>query len=384
MYNNILQQRLVITQIGGELKTVKDQTETRYGALQASIENRAQAIEGKDDGIIPLPVGFIFGGSSASPEAMQAREDAARDAYDRVVKQAKDLQERLDREVTALNALTETYTKNLSDHLNRRAQIARLRLHIKSNIMYYMQAIWSHEPPDQRFFRLHEVSVPKLTGKMSYKLEEDDDAVPMPPTWTKPLKLTAKCNLDTTDFKEHQTLEEVADLDNLLGFKGNYMMFPLKKSNILTDFMMTPYFDPTTIIRDPDPLGQWTLAEFSKYVCCLYHKLRKEEFERRFPGLKEIYLLLMNTSDVDGDEIIVPTGSLFIEALPGAHPILEDFKLMHRAVDVKKAKADVRAAELENIRAAARILGDKLEDPNIEKKVVIQGGNGMIVSPDDS
>jgi hypothetical protein len=56
---------------------------------------------------------------------------------------------------------------------------------------------------------------------------------------------------------------------------------------------------------------------------------------------------------------------------------------VHRAVDVKKVQAEVRGAELENIRAAARILGDKLEDPNIEKKIIIEGGNGVIVSPDD-
>ena len=33
------------------------------------------------------------------------------------------------------------------------------------------------------------------------------------------------------------------------------------------------------------------------------------------------------------DEIVVPTGQLFIEALPGAHPLLEDFKLEHRRQD---------------------------------------------------
>jgi hypothetical protein len=160
-------------------------------------------------------------------------------------------------------------------------------------------------------------------------------------------------------------------------------MFPLKESNVLTDFMMTPYFDPTTIIRDPDPLGQWTLAEFSEYVCCLSHNLTKAEFEKRLPGLIEVYRRLINGSDTDGDDIIVPTGSLFIEALPGAHPILEDFKLMHRLIDVKKAQAGVRAAELENIRAAARILTSDFEDPNIEKKVVIEGGQSVIV-PDDN
>ncbi|MGC2599680.1 MAG: hypothetical protein WA395_16300 [Nitrososphaeraceae archaeon] len=206
---------------------LKGQVTSRYSPLETSIESRARAIQADNSGgILGDAITSTFGGSSPDPEAMQSREDVARDAYERIVKQEKELQERLDREVTALNALTETYTKQLSDHLNRRAQIARLQIHLKSNIMYYMQAIWSHEPPDQRFFRLHEVSVPKLTGKMTYKLEEDPDTVPLEPTWTKPLKIIATCKLDP-DF-ERQTLEEVADLDNLLGFKGNYMVFPLR------------------------------------------------------------------------------------------------------------------------------------------------------------
>lgn len=240
LYENIKQQREIIGSLEKELLNIKKQAESRYGALQQSIERRAKAMEEEDsEGLLGASIEATFGGSSPSPEAMQAREDAARDAYNRIIKQEKDLEERLNREVTALNALTETYTKNLSDHLNRRAQISRLKVHIKSNIMYYMQAIWSHEPPDQRFFRLHEVPVPKLIGKMTYKLETDPNLVPLPPTWTKPLKLIVKCKLDT-NF-EFQTLEQVADLDNLLGFKGNYMVFPLNESNALTDFMMTPY-----------------------------------------------------------------------------------------------------------------------------------------------
>ena len=119
---------------------------------------------------------------------------------------------------------------------------------------------------------------------------------------------------------------------------------------------MTPYFHPTTIIRDPDPLRGWTLKEFSEYVCCLRHNLSNRQFERRIQGLKEMYRLLLTASETD-DDIIVPTTSLYIEALPGAHPILEDFKLMHRLVDVKKAKADVRAVELENIRAGSKNFG---------------------------
>jgi hypothetical protein len=85
------------------------------------------------------------------------------------------------------------------------------------------------------------------------------------------------------------------------------------------------------------------------------------------------------------DEIIIPTGQLFIEALPGAHPLLEDFKLVHRALDAAAAKAALRHAELENLRLASRLVEgqDKtelLEDPDIEKKIVVEGSSSVTVA----
>lgn len=65
-------------------------------------------------------------------------------------------------EVASLNSLTDTCAKAYSQHVNRLTQIARLRVHILQNILYYMQAIWNHEPPDQRFFRLHNTKIPTL------------------------------------------------------------------------------------------------------------------------------------------------------------------------------------------------------------------------------
>jgi len=92
----------------------------------------------------------------------------------------------------------------------------------------------------------------------------------------------------------------------------------------------------------------------------------------------EQYKSLITSTIRKGEELIVPTDSLFIEALPGKHPLLEDFKLMHRAIDVKKVQAEVRHAELENIRAAARILENQYEDPDIEKKIVVGGNNESV------
>jgi hypothetical protein len=77
--------------------------------------------------------------------------------------------------------------------------------------------------------------------------------------------------------------------------------------------------------------------------------------------------------------VIVPSNSLYIEALPGTHPLLEDFKLIHRAIDVKKAQAELRHAELENLRLAARLANAELGDPDIDKVVVVGDNKDVTV-----
>ena len=77
--------------------------------------------------------------------------------------------------------------------------------------------------------------------------------------------------------------------------------------------------------------------------------------------------------------VIVPSNSLYIEALPGTHPLLEDFKLIHRAIDVKRAQAEARKAELENLRLGARLANEELGDPDIDKVVLVQNGQPITV-----
>ena len=175
-------------------------------------------------------------------------------------------------------------------------------------------------------------------------------------------------------------LSQVADVSTLLGFKGNYAIFPLYGSNPLTDFMMDPYIDRATgqLVDPSDPLN-WSLDEFSQYVYCLKEKLTDDEFEGLRPQLQALYQAILGNPQRDDDVLIVPTNSLFIEALPGEHTLLERFKLDHRMIDVKKAQAETRAKELENIRMAARILAGERGDPNIDKKILIEGGTGFVV-----
>lgn len=377
---NVEMQRRLIAKIEEELVAVSEQIQGRYTALEFALDRRAAAVEATEsEGFNEDIVEFWFGERDPSPEAARVREDAARDAYERAAREEKELRSRLDREVTALQAVTEQYTKQLSEHLNRRAQIDRLRLHIKQNILYYMQSIWSYEPPDQRFFRLHRTPVPKLDGELEFTI-----ASPGQTAGSEPLEYEARCKL--TPSGELVSLAEVADLDQLLGYKGNYMIFPLRQSNCLTDFMMVPYVDSELGLRDPDESGNWTLETFAAYVCCLRKRLQPGAFND--PKLKERlhrqYVKLLQSPRREYEEIIVPTGELFIEALPGAHPLLEDFKLRHRAMDVEKVRSEVQRQQLENLRLAARLLEGELEDSEIDKKIVIQGDSRNLVVEADS
>jgi hypothetical protein len=385
---NVAQQREIVDALKEELVAEREQLGARYAALEKSIERRAQIAEGGDGGLLSDvgsfladPLGLFFGDEGNRPEAARIREDAAKDAYERLAKEEKEMRARLERETTALNAITETYTKALSDHLNRKTQIERLRVHVKQNILYYMQAIWNYEPTDQRFFRLHKVRVPVFRGSRNYTLQPNPSSMGL--IWPDRIGFKFGVHFNPAPL-EFTTLAEVAELDTLLGYKGNYMIFPLKQSNDLTDFMMTPYVDSALGLHDPDELGNWTLEDFAKYVCCLKQHLPPEEFEQIRDELRSQYQQLLSAPRRSTDEIIVPTGSLFIEALPGVHPILEDFKLIHRAIDVKKVQAEVRNAELENIRGAARLLAGERGDPRVDKKIVIEGESGVIVPPEGS
>lgn len=374
---NLELQRAIVEKLEEEIAAFRVRAGQRYEALERSIKRRADVIEEDDsEGFFEDVADFFVG--DESPDAARIREDAAKDAYERASKEEKESRARLETAITALEAATETYAKAVAEHANRRAQIARLRVHVKDNILYYMQAIWSHEPPDQRFFRLHQIRAPRLTGQLTYAPQPAAaSSIATLPHLGPPVDVEVRCQLDQP--LETATLAELVDLDSLLGFKGNYMIFPLKEGNCLTDFMMVPYIDAGLGLVDPDDPGNWTLEEFARYVCCLRHQLPAGEFHELRDQLRRMYRRLLTNPRRLSDELVVPTGSLFIEALPGTHPILEDFKLKHRAVDLHKAQAEARRLELENLRLAARLLASELEDPEVDKQIVTAGLPAVVV-----
>ncbi len=368
--------------------------------LTASIVKQADSVsEDNTEGALENTVEFFFGeddtDKSIDPEKARILVDSARERFERAVNQEKALRAQLDSETAALKIANDALAKAQAEHLNCLMDLGTFRLHIKENILYYMQAIWSHTFKDQLFLELHKRTVPRLAiRKKRYSLSkpQKSPASVTAKNGQRILEVKAELELESglDPEKDTVTLAEVADLDNLMGFKGNYLLFPLRVSNALTDFMMTPFVDSELGLRDPDEFGNFTPDEFVAYARALHadllKKLEKGEIEEKelqetLDQLTEQFKRLLSAPRRAEDEIVVPTSSLYIEALPAAHPILEDFKLAHRAVDVKKVQAEVRKLELDNLRYAARILEGELDDPDTEKKVIIDRAGTAIVEP---
>jgi hypothetical protein len=358
------------------------------GAIQSSASKSTQ--KGMFETIKSVfdPAGLIKG-DPTGVEASQTIVDYTKDTLARAEKEKARLQSLLDVAVTALQEAIDKLSAAIKEHYDCLAEIDRLRLHVKDNILYYMQAIWNHEPPDQRYFRLHRLNVPIITANAAGASVNVSSSTSGPRNLTN--GLLGKEELSTTLPLQNvsvtnRKLADVADLNNLLGYKGNYMMFPLTENNYLTLHMMQDYLEigEEITVRDPDEMGQYSLDELQSFATCLFQH-DKEEFNKYKDQLKKIMIDRLTSSRKDSELVIVPTKSLYIEALVGTHPLLEDFKLIHRALDVKKVQAEVRHAELENIRLAARVLKGNDEDPEIEKKIVIEGSNKeIVVQPDDN
>jgi hypothetical protein len=397
MKANVNQQRCIVQSLRQELAVASRQATAQRAMMDQAVYQKAggSGLFGLVDDVASSalsPLGnLLFGGDAAQNDSnRQALQDRADEAAERV----RDLTFRMEREVTALNALTDTYTKALRDHNNHLTDIARLQVHVKDNIMHYMQAIWAHEPPDQRFFRLHNTPVPDLAvQKRGFRINLDQ---PLATTMAPPhMSLPRFGGLNAKAFPlesvttvnpqfNYVPLSKVADVSSLLGFIGNLAIFPLFESNPLTDFMMDPYVDRATgqLVDPADPLN-WSLDEFSAYVCCLKEKLTDQEFQNLRADLQKLYQIILSNPQRDDDVLIVPTNSLFVEALPAEHTLLERFKLDHRLLDVKKAQAETREKELDSVRMAARILSGERGDPHVDKKVLIEGGASFVVPTGD-
>ena len=321
------------------------------------------------------PLGITGEAGKGAIDAAQAMVDYAKETLDRADREKARLLSQLELANTALQKAVDKLSSAIKEHYNKVVEIDRLRVHVKENILYYMQAIWRHEPPDQRFFRLYNIDVPWVEAKTAgatIPLRKGRDFSDLVSRLRGKDTLSASLPMPKVTVTTKK-LVEVADLDNVLAYKGNYMVFALKENNYITLHMMQDYLEvgDELILRDPDEFGNYTVDDLQALATCM-NRSDPESFKKYREKFKQAIIDRLSSPRKDSELVIVPTTSLYIECLVGTHPLLEDFKLIHRALDVKKVQAEVPHAELENIRLASRALKGKDEDPDIEKKIVIE------------
>jgi hypothetical protein len=322
-------------------------------------------------------------------DAVQTLVDYAQEALDRAERERGRLIDELGAATTALQTAIDKYSTAIKEHYARVAEIDRLRVHVKDNIIYYMQAIWSHEPRDQRYFRLFDAEItvhePVTTGPAPTVTTVSRSVVDdlLHPGGGNPTVMSIPVPTKFTEKK--RTLAELADLDTVLGYKGNYAIYPLVENNYITLHMMQEFLelsDDVLKLRDPDEASNYTVEELIELGECV-RQSSHDLYQTIYPELKKLVVKRLISGRPEDDRVIVPTGSLYMEALVGTHPLLEDFKLLHRALDVKKVQAEVRHDELENLRLAARAVRGKDDDPDIDRKIVVEGAPVGVQTPTD-
>ena len=389
--------RRQVHELKTQLVALEEQAGRRYQALVQAVKERlAEETSEESDGFFSDLGESLFGGGETTGTA-RLREEAARDAEQRAAQKAKELATILQRGVNALNEATEAYNRANRRYNNMLLQVAKLRVHVKQNIIHYMQVIWAHEVDDQRFLRLYQTPVPQFAAipneeTLFRRLHEkssvtrvhvtdsdlDDDGP------SKKAELRIGVDFEILPSVEmlpkdlERPLVEVADLTKLLGFLGNYMIFPMKESNALTDLMLNPYLDEGFRLLDPHDPGNITRPQFADYICKLRKQLSEEDFDEIKGALKARYRELLLSSEYTGDEIVVPSGALYIEAITGAKPLLENFKLAHRAFDLVGAQEEARQKTLENLRFAARIVEGEYGDPETDARYDFFGAPGVV------
>ncbi|MFI6360582.1 hypothetical protein ACIBJF_50615 [Streptomyces sp. NPDC050743] len=384
--------RNAVATLQGLHRDMDRELRAREAAYDAAVEARAGATGSQDsEGVLEKGWDSLFGSDKEQDlQALRMREDLRKDQYERAVSEEKELRMRLDSEIASLTAAQDAFSKANAEHSNHLLCIAGLRAHFKENVLYYMQAIWSYTFKDEIFFQLSSVKVPKLTVRQrTYGLAEP--ATPPLSISPKPGQIVLEVHADVQlndgldPAQDFITLAEIADLDSPIGCKGNLMMFPLKESNPLTDYMMVPYLDTELGLHDPDDLGSWTPEDFVAYARELLaqqkDKLSDAEYQALQNQLTEQYQRIVSSPRLISDEVIVPTHSLYIEALPGAHKLLEEFKEKHREIDVDKARVEAGKLRLESLRYAGRLLSEEFDDPEVDRKIQINGAAPAIVVP---
>lgn len=317
--------------------------------------------------------GGLFGGDDDDERKERAAKlvESAEEEFERAERESREAETQLAAASSAYQEAVRDLVRARAESRNNEVRIAELRVHISDNILPYMQAIWSTQPPDQRFFELQTVQVPVLSDEVR---AVRTGAVATPGVGGAAREaFRVEFATDAGEI-EFRPLVELCNLHQLIGFIGNLAIFELLEGNALTDLVLAPYLDRHEVLRDPDdPAASWTLATLQEYADRLRTevaegRMTQEEFdEQHAPFLRATLERLITEPRPTEDEVVIPSDSFYLELLTSGGSLLEPFQREHRAVDVERARGEQREGILESLRRAALILGDDLADPDMDR-----------------
>lgn len=301
--------------------------------------------------------------------------------------------------------LREQNTRNRSN-LIRQKRRARLLQHLRDNILYYCRYIWASEDSDQRLLRY------KKEGRR------------IPIRWTGPLvTLQNAPTPNYTPTGDTAPLWELIDPTGPLGYVGNYAVFGLRpfqtptpenRHTALLDLVQAgqidlsleevlagqraPYVDSTTgtlldpalraFRRDamqintgsPQALTNPTptvLEDIASYIPRLRPLLPGNNQPLQNPITVEEYAQYLYRKN-GTRRFLVDTNNLYLNINVGGGAALEPFKRAHRYIDVLKASEELDAIRWKNQRRQTHLNNAATFDPDVEKVIVIDDGDGLI------
>lgn len=388
-------QRDALSQLESDFERLLELRNTRQNTIIELLKGEKLAKADEADGANRAAAaiftgGFseLFGGGrSDRDELIRARREAAEKALEFLKERVEALSERVSLARQTFAEAAETYSTAVRNKARKDSAIRQLKLHIRQNILHYMHAIWDYKHHDQQFFELNDLEVPFLESatqrcRLRRATEDEIEAgvpgitrdgnlyivtcnPPVPPSLTEPLPM--------------RRLGTIVDLNRPLGYKGNYILYPLKGCSYLTDYMSQDYVDDYFGLRDPATNLGYTSEDLLAYAAEVINDPNSSLTEEERDALVQAVTNELTNPTSANETVILPTGQLYMEALKGEQTLLEDFKLAHRGLDVLKVQEEVREGRLENLRRGLRMVGDSpdLEDPDIEKTVWVREGRGV-------
>ena len=224
-------------------------------------------------------------GDSDDPEVLEAARKAMEQTLEYTQEQLELLTESLENARSDLKSATDALSDAVKMQARHDTLNTQLKLHVRQNIFHYMHSIWDHRHPDEQFFSLVNLEVPFIEeGTQTYTLREptqdelqqirsnelggfvrDPEGNQIRMVEYGPPTLPEIPDGDETEIPTKR-LGEIADIDNPLGYKGNYIIFPLKRCSHITNFMRQSYVDDYVGLRDPAVNDDYSTEELLAFA----------------------------------------------------------------------------------------------------------------------